>query len=76
MAVAPTCTNFGSGCPVISGGSGDVLIVSTAALLVALPNALVTTAVKLAALSPTPAGEMDRNWVVSPGMSTPLRFHW
>ncbi len=56
VAVAPTCTEIGSGCPVMSGGSGVVLTVSATVLLVALPYALVTTAVKRAALSATRVG--------------------
>ena len=54
--MAPTCTEIGNGCPLMSGGSGVVLTVSTATLLVALPYGLVTTAVKRAALSVTRTG--------------------
>ena len=67
-AVAPTETRV--------GGVVSTTTVSTAALLVAMPKAFVTTQRKVAPLSAAAAADSVYEDDVAPAMFAPPRCHW
>ena len=74
-AVFPAITVWLAGCVVIAGATVAVVTVSTAALLVALPAVLLTSAVNCALLSAVVSAGVVYVEEVAPLIAAPFFFH-
>jgi hypothetical protein len=74
-AVFPAITVWLAGCVVIAGATEALVTVSTAALLVALPAVLLTTALNCALLSVVVSAGVVYVDDVAPLIALPLFFH-
>lgn len=75
-AVFPAITVWLAGCVVMAGATTALVTVSTAALLVALPAVLLTSAVNCALLAEVVSAGVVYVDDVAPLIAVPFIFHW
>jgi len=75
-AVFPAITVWLAGCVVIAGATVVVVTVSMAALLVALPAVLLTSALNCALLSAVVSAGVVYVEEIAPPIAAPFFFHW